>query len=556
MLMKQNVNIILKLIFGHSILILLGLLLTTSCVGIKSYREHNYINGSEFYNDSLSISAVFFGDMKFYPITKKEPILNLQKERHLRKRNLLFYGKAYDPEYEVFLFYREKSNIKPSEDTLLLNDDENQKVAYKKSTQGKEITLLLRNTEKYKQGKKNKTLLLDGKKLINSVRFDSYRKDELTYMKIFNNYQNEDNILYVSNKFNTAPIENSKQNDWMKFQLLTTVLSKDPDFRDYQELINEFELNKKTRLSDVIERFLREKTNWYKSDSDALNEIADLSKNEQVVMLNELHWLPKHRILASKLLRPLKEAGYNYFAVEGVFLEKDSLLNENKFPVKSTGYYTNEPYFGLLLRKALKLGYEVVAYDDFDKNNREEAQALNIKKIFDKDPDAKVFVYAGIDHVLEHNPSLKRMAEYFKELSGIDPLTINQAEIIGDTKKNIILFKADSFSKIERINTNVDYFIINNIKPTLTEFFQKKEITSFVFQDHALREYNNKNVYVAVFFQHEYLRYSTHSVPLQSRILKVKNNEIQLDLPVGKYQILIKDINNNAIISKQIEVKK
>ncbi|WP_170062799.1 hypothetical protein [Polaribacter filamentus] len=85
----------------------------------------------------------------------------------------------------------------------------------------------------------------DGKTIINSIKFNSSLENELNYSKIFNNYKNEDNFLYVKNKFNNAPIKKSRKNDWMKFQYLTTILSKDPTYYKYINLIQKLEFNKK-----------------------------------------------------------------------------------------------------------------------------------------------------------------------------------------------------------------------------------------------------------------------------------------------------------------------
>lgn len=66
------------------------------------------------------------------------------------------------------------------------------------------------------------------------------------------------------------------------------------------------------------------------------------------------------------------------------------------------------------MREAKRLGYIIVGYDDFE-GNREESQARNIKKILDKDATAKIFVYAGFDHILEYNPTKKTIIYYVRK---------------------------------------------------------------------------------------------------------------------------------------------
>ncbi|PQB08355.1 hypothetical protein BST83_15395 [Polaribacter filamentus] len=224
-------------------------------------------------------------------------------------------------------------------------------------------------------------------------------------------------------------------------------------------------------------------------------------------MLNEMHWHPKHRILALKLLEKLKENGFNYLAVEALDEKKDSLLNVNKFPIKSSGYYTREPYFAIFLREAIKLNYKIVGYDSFDTENREKTQAENIKSIIDKDPNAKVFVYTGIDHILEKDLKKKRMAEYFQNLTGINPLTIDQVELVSNSLNEITFIKSSLLKDIKKVNSNVDFFIVNNISPQLEKVYNKENLKQFNLKDIKLEKYKNQEILVSFYFKEEYLKY-------------------------------------------------
>ena len=270
-------------------------------------------------------------------------------------------------------------------------------------------------------------------------------------------------------------------------------------------------------------------------------------------MLNEMHWHPKHRILALKLLENLKENGFNYLAIEALDEKKDSLLNVNKFPIKSSGYYTREPYFAIFLREAIKLNYKIVGYDSFDTENREKTQAENIKSIIDKDPNAKVFVYTGIDHILEKDLKKKRMAEYFQNLTGINPLTIDQVELVSNSLNEITFIKSSLLKDIKKVNSNVDFFIVNNISPQLEKVYNKENLKQFNLKDIKLEKYKNQEILVSFYFKEEYLKYRSSSIPILYKILKFNNNKFQL--PIGLYQLVIKDNNNNLIISKQINIE-
>ena len=418
---------------------------------------------------------------------------------------------------------------------------------YKKTEKEKTIFLYLKSLTK-----SNQTILKDGKTIINSIKFNSSLENELNYSKIFNNYKNEDNFLYVKNKFNNAPIKESRKNDWMKFQYLTTILSKDPTYYKYIDLIQKLEFNKKKYLDKKIDS-LSISNKIITTENDFLNELKSISKDKKVVMLNEMHWHPKHRILALKLLENLKENGFNYLAIEALDEKKDSLLNVNKFPIKSSGYYTREPYFAIFLREAIKLNYKIVGYDSFDTENREKTQAENIKSIIDKDPNAKVFVYTGIDHILEKDLKKKRMAEYFQNLTGINPLTIDQVELVSNSLNEITFIKSSLLKDIKKVNSNVDFFIVNNISPQLEKVYNKENLKQFNLKDIKLEKYKNQEILVSFYFKEEYLKYKSSSIPMLYKIVKFNNNKFEL--PIGLYQLVIKDNNNNLIISKQINIE-
>ncbi len=520
----------------------------SSCSSGSKYIKYNYFNGVHYYNDSLKIYATFFADTEYSNVNKK---INKKVLKKIGFDKMLVYGRAVSDieEYNISLFYKIENNESKSdfiEGGLVLNDTINKYVIYKKNKNKKSIYLYLKSLTN-----SNQTILEDGESIINSISFDGSLKNELSYSKIFNTYKDENNFLYVKNKFDEAPIKKSKKNDWMKFQFLTTILSKDPTYQGYNDLIEKFESPKKKYFDKKIDSLFENKE-ILTNENDFLNELKSISKDEKVIMLNETHWHPKHRILALKLLSTLKKSGFNYLAVEALGQKKDSLLNINKFPIKSTGYYTREPYFALFLREALKLNYKIISYDNFDTQNREKTQAKNIKAIIDKDSKAKIFVYAGIDHILEKDLKKKRMAEYFQDLTGINPLTIDQVEIVSNSSNEITFVKSSLFKNFKKVNSNVDFFLINNLKPQLKSIYKEEELNKFNLNNIKLEKYKNQELLVSFYFKEEYLRYQSRSIPFLNKI--IKSNNVKFHLPSGSYQIVIKDNNNNLIISEQIKI--
>lgn len=176
----------------------------------------------------------------------------------------------------------------------------------------------------------------------------------------------------------------------------------------------------------------------------AIKAISQAAADRQVVIINEAHHVPQHRVFTLELLKSLKRRGFKYFAAEALFNSEaglnrtDTELNRRGYPTKNTGSYMDEPVYGDLIRTALRLGYKVVPYDaGFNKNGqlntpaaREREAAENLKeRIFKGDPRAKVLIHVGYDHNSEAARvygGSQAMAGYLKELTGIDPLTVDQ----------------------------------------------------------------------------------------------------------------------------------
>jgi hypothetical protein len=182
---------------------------------------------------------------------------------------------------------------------------------------------------------------------------------------------------------------------------------------------------------------------------DAVEAVLKQAGKRQVVMVNEAHHVPMHRAFSLALLEGLYQRGFRYFAAETLTV-KDPDLQARGYPTLQTGYYTVEPLYAELVRTALRLGYRVVPYEAEDstppgksddpnaaQNAREEGQAKNLRdRILAKDPQAKVVVHAGYGHISkragtyvvrgEKKGEVLLMAGYFRRLTGIDPLSVDQ----------------------------------------------------------------------------------------------------------------------------------
>jgi hypothetical protein len=163
----------------------------------------------------------------------------------------------------------------------------------------------------------------------------------------------------------------------------------------------------------------------------ALEAIPELAKNYRAVFFNEAHNIPLTRTLTVQLLGKLRAEGFDYFAAETLY-QTDTGLQARGYPIKGSGFYTEEPICAEMVRTALKLGFKVIAYEalsDATGDAREAEQARNIyRQVFKADPSARLVVDAGYAHIQESGIFLggSSMAEHLHKLSGIDPLTVEQ----------------------------------------------------------------------------------------------------------------------------------
>ena len=169
------------------------------------------------------------------------------------------------------------------------------------------------------------------------------------------------------------------------------------------------------------------------SPFNAKEYIIERSKDEQIIIINEAHTNPSHRTFTHSLLQGLYDNGYRYLGLEALFDINDTLINERKYPIEESGYYTKEPEFGNLVYAALRIGFKLFGYDygfESGGKEREIAQAQNIVRFIENHPNAKVLIHCGHDHVVEgeHRAWEKAMAGRLKDYTQIDPFTIDQTQ--------------------------------------------------------------------------------------------------------------------------------
>ena len=157
------------------------------------------------------------------------------------------------------------------------------------------------------------------------------------------------------------------------------------------------------------------------------------AKTRRVIMINEAFAKPLHRAFTLSLLADLHRQGFHYLALEMLNNFSDHSLSR---VTMHTGYYAAEPVAAELIREAISLGFTLVPYEDtaaatHTAGQRDSVQAANIYKIIQQDTGAKILVHASFAHISKKQGAdgFTPMALAFKNLSGIDPLTIDQTDM-------------------------------------------------------------------------------------------------------------------------------
>lgn len=308
---------------------------------------------------------------------------------------------------------------------------------------------------------------------------------------------------------------------------------------------------------------------------NAIDYIEKIAANYQIIIINEAHYISQHRLLTKELLPILKKQGFEYLSIEAL-----SYLDSNRttqFPTTESGFYIIEPIFGNLVRDAVKLEYKIFSHEKpidcqnsdeqkfYCNNLREITQAIEIKKILDKFPSAKIIVHVGHAHLEESTTNdWVKMAEYLKLLTGINPLTINQTDyrerssiVSNDLYESIVKKSNITGPFVCLVNDSVwnpkkDKFdipviwsksIYKNNRPDYLSF-QKK-----TFEHKIPKNQLFNNTIVQAFLENE----TKNAIPVDQTIVRNKKEEYSLFLRTNsKYIINIKDRNNKLISSYNI----
>jgi hypothetical protein len=213
----------------------------------------------------------------------------------------------------------------------------------------------------------------------------------------------------------------------------------------YNEAVHDFPL----KSYIAVDASLPTPAEW--KSADAADVITRLAADRRIVLINEAHHDAHTRQLTLALLPRLRALGFDYFGVEALS-DKDDQLMQRGYPVKDSGTeYLHEPAYGEIVRTAIKLGFTVVPYDadTGTMQDREAGQADNLyRKVFARDPHARLFVHAGYAHIDKAKGRLGNtapMAMHLQRLTGIEPLSIDQTQF-----REQLPAKPDAYQKLIR----------------------------------------------------------------------------------------------------------
>lgn len=341
-------------------------------------------------------------------------------------------------------------------------------------------------------------------------------------------------------------------------------LAKDPVSKEYPIVAWEYsyigEYQKSLKAFDDYYRITRQTIPYpninlpaYFMAEDARNHIIRKSAGEKIMIINEAHHQPMHRVFTESLLEGLYNNGFRFLALEA--LVTDSKINETKLLTLHDGYYTKEPQFGNLINKALALGYYVFGYEyTDDPTNRESGQAKNISAVLNQHPDAKILIHCGFNHLVEdkHPSGIRTMAQELRQLTGTDPFTIDQVVFSEhhDRSYEHPLYKNFNVEKPAVLSDKEGQLISLNGDSSIVDLRVIHPPTQLVHGRPAWLYRNGqwKNKYLdnpeirfpATLLVYPYGREDENSVPVD--IIEINNpQEKALVLPPGKFTVKIKD---------------
>lgn len=292
---------------------------------------------------------------------------------------------------------------------------------------------------------------------------------------------------------------------------------------------------------------------------DAKEQVIEAAKKSRILIINEAHHLPQHRVFTTSLLKDLYQQGYRYLGLEALFSHNP----KSRFIIKENGYYTQEPEFGNLIYKAIAIGFTLFEYEAAEGKNgkeREIEQAQNIKNFIDKNPDGKILIHCGYAHAYEneYQPWEKAMAGRLKDLTQIDPVTVDQT---------IFLERAnpEHMHYFQRKNLQEKPIVLKDENQKIFNGFKEKNQTDIIvihpiskLDENAIPHWKKldriaynipkkKQKNASLILAYRYIEFDHRGIPADILELDETSKNPSLYLSKGKYEIIIKNRDYKVI---------
>lgn len=531
--------------------------------GCRSYTfskggrvESNFM--TYYFNDSLKVGAVLYGNM---PLDTANSGIgtSLTNLHHLDKDVL---KKFHINKSDALLFSsRSEGNVDCSVIGLVRNSSSIQLSDYKNATEGQ--TFFLIKTIEYKnQGAYEGLIRIDENRFLSIIYYLSSEKatgrlEEFNTIMMYSakRIKEGQSMISVLNVFEDAEDLFSEHGYLTPFKLVerrgnygVSNLA-DQALATYYSFCGDLELANK-----VSEAFMGiKKENLDAKDlAPAAARILSQTVNKQVVMFNTAHHVPQHAYFLGELLDRLYKQGFTYLALEG--LGDTSTVMKNGFVSFNDGICIRDPVFSNLVCKARAIGFKIIGYDT-DSDDREEGQVQNIvDQSLKLNKDSRIVVLAGYAHIKE-NSTPKKMAAFFKEMTGIDPLTIDQTTLMTrscksletNNKEDVFLYSG------EDLKTGTDLVVWNNInmenKPI--GFSAIGEVKNININMPDLSSSKDSVAAFSIYSHANYLVDSTVT-PIFVKIIPTKKNTFPIKIGKGKY--LVKCLGYDKRLLYKIEL--
>ena len=288
----------------------------------------------------------------------------------------------------------------------------------------------------------------------------------------------------------------------------------------------------------------------------ARQTILDGAAQTRIVIVNEAHHKPWHRVFTRSLLEELYAQGYRHFGLEALSFHPafPNPIDTTGVPEFNMGYYVREPELADLIRTAKKMGYSVFGYEHMTNDPqpaREIGQARNIATYLADYPDDKLLLHVGYDHAREgrmpHDWGYA-MAQRLKDTTGIDPLTVNQTTLVqteGIDKVQAVYVDGTPFRPAADTLNYMDLYLTHPVYPRANgRPGWKVALDREPFRLNLTTSPATAPYLVAAYREGEDV---TKTVPSDLVLIEeTPRKEITLYLPEGNYQLVLRTPNGSA----------